>query len=162
MLIIVVFNHKPLDYRGLFFQQVHKPNKSHTEIRALKCIERAFIETNNQANISHLSSLTLDQAAMLAKKLFSPGMAYHTGREISRLAAFVSEKRLISSRLDWKNPISRPTDSIRTGVKARQQREKKLPNDNLLDALAEIFANNPTIPRDIFTTRAVKHRPLGR
>jgi hypothetical protein len=143
-----------LDFAKAYYryQQGHKPTKSHIEIRALKCIERALLETQNKTDISYLNSLVLDQAAILAKNLFSPGMAYHAGREIARLAAFVSDKHIISGRLDWKNPISRPIDSVRTGVKARQQREKKLPNETLLDALADIFVSNPTVPKDIFTS----------
>lgn len=35
--------------------------------------------------------LVLDQSALLAKAHFSSGMAYHTGREIARLATFVNE-----------------------------------------------------------------------
>ena len=99
-----------------------------------------------------LNALVLDQSALLAKAHFSSGMAYHTGREIARLATFVSDKQLISGRLDWKSPIARPTDTVRTGVIARQQRENKLPNAELLDALADIFASNPTVPKDIFTS----------
>lgn len=134
------------------YQQGHKPTKSHTEIRALKCLERALIETQNNADISYLNSIVLDQAAILAKKHFSPGMAYHIGRELSRLAAFSSNKNLIPGIIDWKNPINRPTDTVRTGIKAKQLREKKLPNEDLLNALADIFASNPTEPRDIFTS----------
>lgn len=134
------------------YQQGHKPTKSQTEMRALKCIERAFIETQNEVDISYLNSIILDQAAILAKKHFSPGMAYHIGRELSRLAAFLSNKNLIPGIIDWKNSINRPTDTVRTGVKARQQREKKLPNEELLNALADIFASNPTSARDIFTS----------
>ncbi len=78
--------------------------------------------------------------------------AYHSGREIARLANFISEKNLTPGRLDWKNPINRPIDSVRTGIKARQQREKKLPNENLLNILADIFASDPKVPRDIFTS----------
>ena len=143
-----------LDFAKAYYryQQGHKPTKSATEIRALKCVERALIETQNTADLTLLNSLVLDHAAMLAKQHFSPGMAYHTGREIARLATFVTENTLISCCLKWKNPIKRPTDTIRTGIKARQQREKKLPNENLLDALAEVFSSNPTIPRDVFTS----------
>jgi hypothetical protein len=134
------------------YQQGHKPTKSLGEIRALKCIERALMEVKNKADISHLNLIILDQAAILAKKHFSPGMAYHIGREISRLATFLSEKNLIPNTINWKNPINRPIDTVRTGIKARQQREKKLPNEELLNALADIFAGNPIVPRDIFTS----------
>ncbi len=143
-----------LDFAKAYFryQQGHKPTKSYTEIRALKCVERALIEIKNVADISHLNSLVLDHAAILARKFFSSGMAYHTGREIARLATFISNKHLVSGQFDWKSPIARPTDTVRTGIKAREDREAKLPNENLLHALADIFASNPTEAKDIFTS----------
>ncbi len=147
--------HEPfLDFSKAYFryQQGHKPTQAQTEIRALKCLERALLETTGKADIAELNNLALDRAAILAKQFFSAAMAYHAGREIERLANFISEKNLIPGTLDWRNPIIRPADTVRTGIKARQQREKKLPNENLLNALADIFASNPTIPRDVFTS----------
>lgn len=143
-----------LDFAKAYYryQQGHKPTKAHIELRALKCIERAFIETNSKPDISYLNFLVLDKAAILVKQFFSPGAAYRIGGEIARLANFVSDKNLIPGKLDWKNPIIRPIDTVRTGIKARQHREKKLPDENLLNALADIFARNPTEPRDIFTS----------
>ena len=41
---------------------------------------------------------------------------------------------------------------MRTGLKARQRREKKLPNEDILNALADIFSKNPSSARDIFTS----------
>lgn len=135
------------------YQQGHRPTKAHVEIRALRCIERALIETKGDANILSLSTTVLERAATLAKQFFSSGTAYHIGRELVRIAEFVTVKhRLISGHLDWKNPIVRPTDTIRTGLKARQQREKKLPHEDILNALAEIFSSNPNTPKDIFTS----------
>lgn len=143
-----------LDFAKAYFryQQGHKPTASRTEIRVLKCIERALFQIYGKSDISNLNMLVLDRSAILAKENFSSGMAYHIGREIARLAAFVSEKHLIPGRLDWKSPIVRPTDTVRTGTKAREQREKKLPNEDLLNALADIFASNPEKPKDIFTS----------
>lgn len=136
----------------LRYQQGHKPTKTKQEMPALKCLERALITYFGRADISDLNVAVLDQAATLAREKLSPGQAYHSGRELERLSVFVSEKRLIAARLDWKNPNKRPTDTVRTGEKARQRREEKLPNDVALNALAEIFASNPTLPRDIFTS----------
>lgn len=147
--------HQPfLDFSKAYlrYQQGHKPTQAKTEIRALKCLERALLETTGNANVAELNNLVLDRAAILAKQFFSAGMAYHAGRHIEQLANFTSEKNLIPGRLSWKNPINRPTDSVRTGIKARQQREKKLPDENLLNALADIFASNPIEARDIFTS----------
>lgn len=136
----------------LRYQQSHNPTKNFQEMSALKCIERALIRIHGCADILKLDSLALDISAKLADAAYSAGIAYHTGRQIERLASFVTKKRLIPGVLDWQNPFERPTDTIRTGEKARKNREKKLPSQEALDALADIFANNPTASRDIFTS----------
>ncbi|WP_033409827.1 hypothetical protein [Rudaea cellulosilytica] len=134
------------------YQQGIRPNKSKTEMRALKCLERALDEGASGPNIAGIRGDVLDRAAVLARNQYSPGAAYHAGRELEELARFVSEKRLVPTALDWKNPIGRPQDTVRTGKKAREDREKKLPSMEALDALAQIFASSPTVDRDIFTT----------
>src|SRR5450830_19139 len=136
----------------LRYQQGHKPTKTKQEMPSLKCIERALILLFGRADILDLNMAVLDHAANLAREKLSPGQAYHTGRELARLAVFVSEKHIIPSRLDWKSPNRRPSDSVRTGDKARLLREKKLPGEEAINALAEIFASDPTDPRDILVT----------
>jgi hypothetical protein len=134
------------------YQQGHKPTKTKQEMPALKCLERALSLSSGRADLAELNIAILDMAATIARDQLSSGQAYHTGRELARLASFVSEKYLISGRLDWKSPNKRPTDTIRTGDKARQLREKKLPHEDAVSALADIFAGNPNSPRDIFTS----------
>lgn len=136
----------------LRYQQGHSPTKTKVEMRALKCIERALCESGSAPDIVCATMSTLDRAADLAKARFSPGMAYHTGREIERLAKFVSEKRLVLRTLDWRSPIRRPEDTVRTGKEAKERREAKLPTDEALEALAQIFASAPKVDRDILTT----------
>lgn len=145
-----------LDFAKAYFryQQGHKPTKALMEISALRCTERALIERCGGADLQDLDAAVLDRAAVIAREHNSAGRAYHVGRELARLASFVSEKHLIPAWLDWKNPISRPTDTVRTGKKAREEREKKLPSSEALDALAEIFAKDPAEPKDVFTTSA--------
>lgn len=134
------------------YQQGHRPSASRPEMRALKCLERALLSGHVVPNIQNISAGYLDHAASLARENYSPGMAYAAGRELARLAKFVSDKGIVSTRLDWKNPISRPIDTVRTGKQAKDQREKKLPSDDVLDAIADIFAGSPIESRDIFTT----------
>lgn len=138
----------------LRYQQGHSPTKSKVEMRALKCVERALCESGGGPDIVCATMSTLDRAADLARERFSSGVAYHTGREIERLAGFVSEKRLVPRALDWRNHIKRPEDTVRTGKEARERREAKLPADEALDALAQIFSCGPKVDRDIFTTSA--------
>lgn len=91
----------------------------------------------------------------LARNHYKPGTAYRTGGELARIATFLSEKYLIPRHIDWKSSIPRPSDTVRTGIKAREAREKKLPSTEAKNALARIFASRPTEARDIFTTSTV-------
>ena len=89
----------------------------------------------------------------MARQHYSDGSAYHCGREIERLAKFVVENQLVSCAVqNWVNPIKRADDKNKTGREAKKNREEKLPSDIALNALAEIFANDPIDGRDIFTT----------
>lgn len=117
-----------------------------------KCIEKALNEAGYPSDISILTHEILDRASELARGRFSKSSSYHIGRNLQKLAEFVSAKQLIPNHLDWKNPSLRVIDTVRTGLKAQKAREKKLPSEVALNALAEVFANNPTEPSDIFVT----------
>ncbi|WP_256125249.1 integrase [Photorhabdus luminescens] len=135
------------------YQQSHSPTGTKNELKALRVLESALIQVNGNALIAGLSITCLDEAVVLAKQYYSAGAAYHCGREIERLAEFVSVNHLIPANLKaWNSPMPRPADTIKTGKEAKIAREKKLPNETALNALAEIFANQPIDERDIFTT----------
>ncbi|MCI4411623.1 MAG: integrase [Thiotrichales bacterium] len=144
-----------MDFAKAYFryQQGFNPTGTKNESKALRCIEKALLQRTGKAFINELSLTDLDAAAVVARAFYAKGSAYHAGREIERLAKFVSANRLIPNDLSlWKNPINRAADTIQTGAKAKEQREKKLPSSDVLNAMAEIFANNPDDPKDIFTS----------
>ena len=148
-----VMNQPFLDFAKAYFRysQGHNPTRLKLEIRALKCIERSLVEQQH-SNPLEIDIDTLDRAAVLAREHYSAIAAYQAGQHIERLARFMSERRLSPTQIDWKNPIGRPTDTVRTGKVAQHIREKKLPNEEALDALADIFSKGPKEPRDIFTS----------
>jgi hypothetical protein len=145
-----------IDFAKAYFryQQGHKPTGTKNESKALRVIEAALLQVKNNSNIAKIDIATLDEAAVLARGHYSPLAAYQCGREIERLARFVSQKQLIATSLStWRSPIKKPSDmSIKTGSKAKAIQDKKLPSQEAVDALAEIFATNPTNPKDIFTS----------
>ncbi|MBD3612484.1 MAG: integrase [Hydrogenovibrio crunogenus] len=144
-----------MDFAKAYFryQQGHKPTVAKNEMRALRTIEQALLEHNGSADISKISISVLDEAVVVARQSYEKMASYHAGREIERLAKFVSDKNLVPEKLDsWKNPIKRANDRVNTGQKAKSDREKKLPSSDVLEAMAEIFASNPDNPRDIFTS----------
>ncbi len=144
-----------VDFAKAYFryQQGHRPTGAKNESRALRAIEAALVQIAGVADINRLSIAALDEAAVLARQHYSPGSAYHCGREIERLSKFVSENKLVPVSIqNWRSPIKRPDDGNKTGKDGRTQRESKMPDEAALNALAEIFANDPKAGRDIFTT----------
>ena len=150
-----VQNPEFIDFAKAYFryQQGHHPTGTKNESKALRSVEAALLQVNGNANIDGISISVLDEAAELARQHYSDGSAYHCGREIERLAKFLTENQLVSSAMqNWVNPIKRVEDKNKTGREAKKNREEKLPSDIALNALAEIFANDPIHERDIFTT----------
>ena len=144
-----------IDFAKAYFryQQGHHPTGTKNESKALRAVEASLLQVNGSANIDGLSITVLDEAAELARQHYSDGSAYSCGREIKRLAKFVVENQLVPNAIqDWVNPIQRAEDKNKTGKEAKKNREEKLPSDTALNALAEIFANDPIHERDIFTT----------
>lgn len=135
------------------YQQGHKPTGTKNELKAIRTIEAALLQVNKSASMEGLTISVLDCAAQLMIEHYNRGADYHGGRELERLAYFVTTKKLIARDLSgWRNPIQRKKDEIQTGIKAKERREKKLPSEEALNALAEIFANNPDSPKDVFTS----------
>ncbi|MBB5940798.1 integrase [Xanthomonas sp. 3307] len=126
--------------------------KAFTEMRALRVLERALVNQTGGASIADVDGRILDAAAVLARDVYSAGVAYQAGRELAKLATFLSDEELVPRCLQWVNPIARPADSVRTGRQAREERERKLPEAAAIEAMAELFASHPSEPRDIFTT----------
>lgn len=149
------FDAKFIDFAKAYlrYQQGHKPTETKNELKALRTLEQALIQLSKNANIKNLSIEMLDEAAQLSRSHYLGGAAYHCGKELERLAQFVTKNKLIAGDLGtWKSPIPRKKDDIQTGAIAKARREKKLPSEDALGALAEIFANNPVELKDIFVS----------
>lgn len=144
-----------LDFAKAYFRyrHTHTPNEHRFEIRALRCVERALMQANGAANPSDINIAILDEAAQVAQGHYKS--AYKVGLELQKLAKFLTNNGLIGGSLDWQNPINRPSDVVRTGSKAKELREAKLPNQDALDAIAEVFSRNPQHSADIFVTSTV-------
>jgi hypothetical protein len=144
-----------IDFAKAYFRyrQTHNPNQHHAEMRALKCVERALLQMTGAASPCSIDESVLDMAAQLAREHFK--QPYPAGREIASLAKFLTDHQLTARPLDWKNPIKRPSDTTRTGSEAKKLREARLPAQEALDALAEIFAEGPTDHSEIFVTSTV-------
>jgi hypothetical protein len=144
-----------IDFSKAYFryQQGHRPTGTKNELKALRSIEAALLQSENSASVSNITISTLDQAAQIIREHYAKGSDYHGGRELERLAKFITLKKLVAQDLScWRTRIQRKKDEIQTGQKAKDRRESKMPSEEALAAMAEIFANMPTSSRDIFTS----------
>ncbi|MEI7367843.1 integrase [Pectobacterium sp. 1950-15] len=150
-----IMDEKFIDFAKAYFryQQGHNPTGTKNELKALRAIELSLKEYTGSCNAQEINISVLNKAIEVAKPHYSVGAVYQCGRELEKLAKFLTKNKLVPTKLDsWKNPIKRPNDTVRTGLKGKQEREKKLPSEEALNAMAEIFSRSPDKPRDIFTS----------
>ena len=142
-----------IDFAKAYFRykNTERPTLTKWEVAALKCMEAALLSVTGSSSLQGLSFAVLDAAAFVAREHFTSQARYHVGRTVSDIARFVSEKRLVPIDVAlWKSPIVRPSSVRRTGRLGQAEIERKLPTQAGMDAMAEIFANNPEEPRALF------------
>lgn len=126
-----------------------------TRFKALRAIyaSRISFDGSVDINITKLTASDFNNAVNAARKALGPGAAYQAGRGLANLLTFLIEHNLIS-RFTWKNPIGKPSDNA---VDDDENRQKKMPDDNALMALARIasFDSSELSARDIFTTSTI-------
>lgn len=139
------------------YQQSHAPTKTKNESKALRVIEQALLKAHGTVDITQLKPAILDNAAQLARESYAPQAAYHCGAELEVMCRFLCEHKIVK-QFTWKNPIKRGEDTVdKVGVVGKEYREKKLPSDDALEAIAEIFSlgEKSLSSRDIFTTSCI-------
>nr|WP_299380307.1 hypothetical protein [uncultured Halomonas sp.] len=134
----------------LRYQQGHKPTKSKNEIKAIRCVEKALLQVKGKADVTLVDVNVMDVAASAARDY--PATAYQAGVALARLVSFLNESRIVSRKIIWKNPIPKPSEIIRIDSATKAKRDAKMPAEQWLDWMAEMFANNLEAPRDRFTT----------
>ncbi|RMQ96165.1 hypothetical protein ALP94_02614 [Pseudomonas savastanoi pv. glycinea] len=122
---------------------------------ALKVLERALLNVTGDAGIWGCTLLVLDEAVLLAQQHYTNDTPYKVCTRLQKIAIFLSQHKLAASNIrSWKNPSRhRPRSSL--GYAEEKVRQSKLPDEEALTSVAEIFATNPQLPRDVFVTSFV-------
>lgn len=127
------------------------PTDVKSEIKAIRCIEPALIKVKGVADITLTDMVVLDEAINVARANLR-GTAYHAGNALEKLVVFLNDKMMVSNPFTWKNPLRTSCNTHRTSAKAKAARDRKMPPEHVLDYLAEIFSNDPELPRDRYTS----------
>jgi hypothetical protein len=123
------------------YQYGARPTKSiGPRLAALRVVEAALTENGAAGDPCRMYAGVFDRAAQLAKDRFSAAVAYRVGIQLEMLARFVTDHRLTSIPVRWRNPIKRPQSHVdRVGEEFDRRRQQKLPSARALDALAAAF-----------------------
>ena len=132
-------------------QQSLKTTKTIQEIVAVRVLEVALLELIGEADITRVNASVYDRAAEVINEHFKPQAAYRLGGQLEKLSEFISRKRLSQNDTAWTNSIKRPNDA-HGHVKNKLAAQQKMPSQEALDALAEIWSAKPTDMRDIYVT----------
>lgn len=121
---------------------------------ALRCLEAALVNTPGPAEIGKVNVALMDLCAAKCREFFSSeDVKYQTGSALKKIFDFLRGKRLVPSLPDWKSPFKKPvilTEDIQEAGKA--YREAKLPSNESMFALAEVFANAEDVETRYFTS----------
>lgn len=130
-----------LSFAKAYMRYMHgfKPTKSFgSRLTALRVLDDALQKVGKK-NITAVDGHVLNIATQQLVNEYKEDAAYRVGSQLEMLAMFLVSKGMLSSTLNWKNPMKRPPDTERVGPEADKRREEKLVSQAALDALPKIF-----------------------
>ena len=139
------------------YQRINSKLRTRDTILAIRAIEQICLGRYGEVDLTKLVITDFDLAAENAKENYKAGPAYHVGRQLKILLDFLRQFKIVTLP-DWKNPIKKPADkSIVLDDESEAHRASKLPDEDAIFALADIFSRKDSelSDRDIFVTSAV-------
>jgi hypothetical protein len=137
----------------IVYLQSQKPVVSNNvRIAALRCLDAALREWNKGSRPTAVNVEILDSAVELARKRFSPDVAYRVAGQLALISDLMKSKGFVVLREPWVHGMKKPSDlGSRISKEALDARQNKLPSAAVLRALAGIF-QEATAPGDILVS----------
>ena len=154
-----LLDHSILEFAKAYvkYQRINNKLKTQDTILAIRAIEKICLERYGEVDITELVIADFDLAAENAKENYKASSAYHVGRHLKILLDFLRQLKILGLP-EWKNPLKKPADkSIVLDEESEEHRASKLPDEDAIFALADIFSRKDSelSDRDIFVTSAV-------
>ena len=122
-------------------------------LTALKAMEAALFEVTGRSDVIELNAAicykTCEYIQAHQKKR---EICYQFGKSLENIVGLLKEKKLLTSPFRWTSPF--PRESKGTLKQQRADRQMKLPSQESIKALGEIFHNDLTSSLDVVTTSA--------
>ncbi|MDV7415575.1 integrase [Acinetobacter baumannii] len=154
-----LLHHSILEFAKAYvkYQRINSKLKTQDTILSIRAIEQICLDRYGEVDLTKLVIADFDLAAENAKVNYKASSAYHVGRQLKILLDFLRQLKIVVLP-EWKNPIKKPADkSIVLDEESEEHRESKLPDEDAIFALADIFSRKDAelSDRDIFVTSAV-------
>jgi hypothetical protein len=133
-------------------------------IKALQCIEDAFLRLRMPSEIWRLNHAVLAEAVKLAAEGIGKGKSsstqgighfrhYQLAVRIEKIHSFAIARGFLDVPFSWKHGKRKPTDKSQAiGEEARQWRESRLPSVEALQGLAHIFNNAESFKDKLYSS----------
>lgn len=154
-----LLHHSILEFAKAYvkYQRIKSKLKTQDTILSIRAIEQICLDRYGEVDLTKLVIADFDLAAENAKENYKASSAYHVGRHLKILLDFLRQLKILALP-EWKNPIKKPADkSIVLDAESEEHRASKLPDEDAIFALADIFSRKDSelSDRDIFVTSAV-------
>lgn len=154
-----LLHHSILEFAKAYvkYQRIKSKLKTQDTILSIRAIEQICLDRYGEVDLTKLVIADFDLAAENAKENYKASSAYHVGRHLKILLDFLRQLKILALP-DWKSPIKKPSEkSIVLDAESEEYRASKLPDEDAIFALADIFSRKDSelSDRDIFVTSAV-------
>lgn len=139
------------------YQKINSKLNTKDTILAIRAIEQVCIDRYGSVDLIKLVIADFDLAIEQVKKKYKLISVYHIGRQLKIFLNFMRHLKIIALP-EWKNPIKKPADKVIVLDKESEEyRSSKLPDEDTIFALADIFSRKDSelSDRDVFVTSAV-------
>ena len=121
-------------------------------MNALRCLEIALLDITKQGDITAITGAVFDRACAIGQKLYSSSSAYRVSRKLKHISDHIHVSGIVAKPFIWEPQLRLPRETLK---KSAENARKKLPSEESLMALGEIFHSKPELHIDIMTTSAV-------
>lgn len=131
-----------LVFAKAYFRYMHalRPTKIVAQrVAVLRTVEIALRQLGRAPCVLNVTAEVFNRAAEINVNKYAESTAYRHGVQLEMLAKFLTDNDLTRTRLDWRNPIRRKTDTVKVGREFDESRSKKLPSQTALDALPKLY-----------------------
>ena len=130
-----------------YFYSLNPVSNLQRYMEALRGIEETLIITKGSADILELDGVVLDALPNVLSKRYSDKSALNKiGYQLEKILDFCRSKQITPSFPEWSNPYGKQKDlTILLDDKGKEHRSKKLPSDEEMMLVAQLFHDAPNL-----------------